>query len=73
MNVSAHRLETKLQHDGTLTIDHLPFRAGQAVEVIVFALSDQETTENPYPLRGLPLRYDRPTEPVAENDWEAQS
>jgi hypothetical protein len=24
-----------------------------------------------YPLRGSVLRYDRPTEPVAEGDWEA--
>jgi hypothetical protein len=24
-----------------------------------------------YPLHGTPLRYDRPTDPVAEEDWEA--
>ena len=26
---------------------------------------------DPYPLRGLPLRYDRPFDPVALEDWEA--
>jgi hypothetical protein len=24
-----------------------------------------------YPLRGTPYRYDRPTDPVAEEDWES--
>ena len=26
---------------------------------------------NPYPLQGLPLKYDRPFDPVALDDWEA--
>ena len=26
---------------------------------------------DPYPLRGLPLKYDRPFDPVALDDWEA--
>lgn len=26
---------------------------------------------DPYPLRGLPLKYDRPFDPVALEDWEA--
>lgn len=31
----AHRIETTVTQDGTLTLDHLPFPAGAAVEVIV--------------------------------------
>ena len=31
----AHPIETTLNQDGTLTLDHLPFPAGAAVEVIV--------------------------------------
>ena len=69
---AAHRVEATLQQDGTLTLEQLPFRAGQAVEVI---LIPQPATAglpaNPYPLRGTPFRYDRPTESVAEEDWEA--
>jgi hypothetical protein len=71
MNLNALRLETKLQQDGTLTLDHLPFQAGQAVEVIVVPLVKLAGTDNPYPLRGLPIHYERPTDPVAEEDWEA--
>jgi hypothetical protein len=31
----AHRIETVLSEDGKLLLDHLPFRAGQAVEVTI--------------------------------------
>ncbi len=73
MDLPAHRLETRLAEDGTLTLEHLPFRPGQAVEVIVVPLPEKGPLENAYPLRGLSVAYDRPTEPVAEQDWEALS
>jgi hypothetical protein len=69
----AHRIETTLQNDGTLTLENLPFQAGQAVEVIILPQPRGAIGQNPYPLRGTPVRYDRPTEPVAEEDWEANS
>jgi hypothetical protein len=34
------------------------------------SLLDAVPGRSPYPLRGLPIRYDDPTEPVAEDDWE---
>ena len=71
MTIPAHRVETTLQQDGTLTLEHLPFRAGQSVEVIILPRPDKARAADPYPLRGTPFRYDRPTEPVAEEDWEA--
>jgi hypothetical protein len=63
----AHRIEVVLAEDGKLLLDHLPFRAGQAVEVIILP------AKGPIPpgqaLQGTVLRYDRPTDPVAEGDW----
>jgi hypothetical protein len=67
----AHRVETTLRQDGTLTLEHLPFRAGQAVEVIILAQPPAPGPDTRYTLRGAPARYDRPTEPVAAEDWEA--
>jgi len=64
----AHRTEAVLTEDGKLSLDHLPFRAGQAVEVIVLpAFGPAAPTDS---LRSSVLRYDRPTEPVAEADWD---
>jgi hypothetical protein len=64
---NAHHLETTVQQDGTLVLEHLPFSAGQQVEVIILPQSPRS-----YALRGTPVRYDKPTEPVADEDWEAQ-
>ncbi len=65
----AHRVESVLSEDGKLLLDHLPFRAGQAVEVIVLPIMHPLTTNSA--LQGIVLRYDEPTAPVAEADWGA--
>ncbi len=65
----AHRVETVLSEAGKLSLDRLPFRAGQAVEVIVLPAPAPAPASQP--LRGTLLRYDRPTEPAAEADWDA--
>jgi hypothetical protein len=65
----AHHIDTVLSEDGKLLLDHLPFRAGQAVEVIVVPVA--RATAPSQALRGTVLRYDQPTAPVAEADWGA--
>ena len=67
--IPAHRFQAVLSEDGKLLLDKLPFRAGQAVEVIV--LPAARTTPSDHPLKGSVLRYDDPTAPVAEADWGA--
>jgi hypothetical protein len=67
--ITAHRIEVVLAEDGKLVLDHLPFLAGQTVEVIVLPASRQAPPG--HPLRGTVLHYDQPTSPVAEADWEA--
>lgn len=69
--VTAHRVAMTLQQDGTLTLERLPFRAGQAVDVIVLPHTEAKQPANPYPLRGTAVQYENPTEPVALEDWEA--
>ncbi len=71
MTFPTHQVETTLQQDGTLTLEHLPFPAGQPVAVTIVPLPATSQPANPYPLRGAPLRYDRPTDPAALDDWDA--
>lgn len=66
-----HRVETVLKQDGILTLENLPFQAGEMVEIIIHAQPEPHDRPEQYSLRGLPLRYDRPTEPIALDDWEA--
>jgi hypothetical protein len=71
--MSAHKSETTLLEDGRLTLEGLPFRAGERVEVIVMPKPSLPLTgpNGPYPLKGTIVRYDEPTNPVAVDDWEA--
>jgi len=70
--MEAYRTEVTLAEDGTLTLVALPFHAGERVEVILLSATKRMEDHARYPLRGLgPYRYDRPTDPVAEDDWEA--
>ncbi|MEH2191864.1 MAG: hypothetical protein V7K98_04260 [Nostoc sp.] len=77
--MNAHKIEIVLTEDGTLTLQGLPFHAGDAVEVIILeaktpdnqvALKSQSDI-NLYPLYDTqPYHYEDPTEPVALEDWE---
>ena len=52
-------------------MEPVPFKPGADVEVFVIARMPIKAGENTCPLRGKPIRYECPAEPVAENDWEA--
>lgn len=69
--MQAYRIETTLAQNGTLTLNNLPLQAGESVEVIILVQPAKDPHEQRYPLRGMPIRYTDPTEPVAQGDWEA--
>lgn len=64
-------METVITEDGHLSLDHLPFRAGQTVEVILLPLCARVVPADGTGLQGTVLQHQRPTDPVAEDDWEA--
>ena len=69
--MQAYRVETALQKSGTLTLDDLPFQAGEVVEIIILSRSAETEPPRSYSLRGTPIQYAQPFEPVAQEDWEA--
>ena len=69
--MQAYRVETILPADGTVTLHQLPFQAGESIEIIVLSRKDAATSPDRYPLRGTPVQYLEPTQPVAPNDWES--
>ncbi len=69
--MDAHQVDTTLEQDGTLTLNDLPFAAGDEVEVIIRARETKANEQARYPLRGQPIQYDEPTMPVAQDDWAA--
>jgi len=69
--MQAYKTDAKIELEGELRLADLPFHAGDEVEVILLRREPVRLIGNPYPLRGLQIRYEDPTEPVAESDWEA--
>jgi hypothetical protein len=68
--MNAYRIETAIAENGTLILSGIPFHAGDAVEVIILERTMQVSSPNRYPLRGTPIHYIDPTEPVALEKWD---
>jgi len=70
-HMDAVRIQTTVDERGEVHLTKLPFPAGEPVEVIVVPKPARQQG-NGFPLRGVPIDYDRPTDPVAEEDWDAR-
>jgi hypothetical protein len=68
--MNAYRIETAIAENGTLTLSGIPFHAGDTVEVIILERKMQVSPPSRYPLRGTPIHYIDPTEPVALEEWD---
>ncbi|MEQ8462463.1 hypothetical protein [Coleofasciculus sp. E2-BRE-01] len=69
--MKAHRIEAKLTKTGTLTLNNLPFQAGDAVEIIILERHLTSLNSNPASLRGKVIRYDDPFDSaISVEDWE---
>ena len=69
--MNAHRIETTLSSDRTLTLLDLPFKPGASIEVIILEHPTHTESAPRYPLRGTSYRFDSPLEPIAAEEWEA--
>jgi len=66
----AHRFETTVSHDRTLTLENLPFHSGEQVEVIILSRPRKTLQQTKYSLRGTVTQYIEPMQPVGQDDWE---
>jgi len=69
--MEAFRAEATVDAKGELNLRGLPFSPGEAVEVIVLRQNRRDHDGGRLPLRGEPIVYIDPTEPIAEGDWDA--
>ncbi len=69
--MQSHRSIAVISENGSLTLEKLPFLAGELVEVVVVSVKNQSPPGQLYPLRGTPIQFTAPTSPVAESDWKA--
>jgi hypothetical protein len=62
----AYKVRTHVSENGSLTVENLPFPAGEAVEVIVLSEAREGKEQQRYPLRGTVIQYIDPTMPLVE-------
>ena len=70
--MNAHRIETAFTEDGKLSLQNLPFKEGDEVEVVILKrnLNEKRTTTT-RSLEGTVISYDAPLEPATDTeDWE---
>ncbi len=68
--MQAYRVEKIISQDGALELRALPFRAGEVVEVIILSREDKVREAHDFPLKGKVVRYEKPTAPMLQEDWE---
>lgn len=69
--MKAHRIETVFTEKGKLSLQNLPFKQGDEVEIIILERSSSKITSDSYPLKGTVIRYDDPLEPATSPEaWE---
>lgn len=66
----AYRIEKKIDQNGKLLLQMLPFKAGENVEVIILSNEDKKSEIHHITLKSKVIQYDKPFEPVAKDDWE---
>jgi hypothetical protein len=67
--MQAYRLETVISQHGELQLKQLPFHPGELVEVIVLPRRFMKIMTDSFPLKNSVLKFEQPTEPIAEDDW----
>ena len=67
--MQTYRIEAIIAQNRSLTIRGLPFRKGVKVEVIILSQPRKAEALKSYSLRGQPVRYIAPFDPVAVDDW----
>ena len=68
-----YRVDAVVGEGRVLLLDTLPFSPGQRVRVTTDLAPNEDGLDDParYSLRGMYSHYERPTDPVVEDDWEA--
>ena len=69
--VSAFTVRTEAGDEGAVSVRGLPLAKGERVEVKIKRLPRLPANSNPYPLRGLPYKYDSPLDPIPADAWNA--
>lgn len=68
--MASFRATLTVPKSGQITLDSLPFHAGEQVEIRVESAPARPHIEERFPLRGTPYHYDQPLDPaISPEAW----
>ncbi len=71
--MNSHRIKTAITESGKLSLQNLPFKAGDEVEVII-RQQNKTVDSEAFPLQSTVLNYEDPFEPaISPEDWNANN
>ncbi len=72
--MNSHRIKTALTENGKLSLQNLPFKKGDKVEIIILPQTKSTLNVANYPLANTVIRYDDPFESaISPEDWNANN
>jgi hypothetical protein len=69
-DMRAYRVEKVVSQGGIVQLEALPFPAGEVVEIIILARERTANRNHRHSLKDTVIKYEDPTEPVAQDDWD---
>ncbi|MEL6441505.1 MAG: hypothetical protein AAFQ80_19915 [Cyanobacteria bacterium J06621_8] len=72
--MNSHRIKTAITKNGKLSLQNLPFKKGDKVEIIIRQQNKETIDSESLPLQGTVIRYDDPFKSViSPEEWSANS
>ena len=72
--MNSYRIKTAITENGKLSLQNLPFKEGDEVEVIIRQQKTETMDSKDFPLQDTVLRYEDPFEPViSPEEWNANN
>ena len=72
--MNSHRIKTAITENGELSLQNLPFKKGDEVEIIIRQQNAKEIDSEAFLLQGTVLRYEEPFEPaISPEEWNANN
>jgi hypothetical protein len=72
--MNSHRIKTALTENGKLSLQNLPFKKGDEVDIIILQQNSSTINPDAYSLKGTVIHYEDPFEPaIAPEEWNANS
>ena len=72
--MNSHRIKTAITENGKLSLQNLPFKKGDEVEIIIKQQKIETIDSEDFPLKDTVIHYEDPFEPaISPEEWNVNN